>query len=64
VFAVRGRGGVGGQVLEEYVPSAVSEGPVGLFHEIWERDFRSGWGGGVCKTRVKLVGPSCRGRVR
>jgi len=63
VSIVRGRGGVGGPVVEGHVPSAGPEGLVGLSHELGGGRLVPG-GGGVCRMRGKRVRPSCRGRVR
>jgi len=46
VLVVPERGVVGGPVLEEHVPSAGSERPVGSSHELWWGNVHSGWGGG------------------
>jgi len=47
VFVVRGRGVVGGLVLDAHVPSTGPEDLVGFSQEIWRGNVRSGWGGGV-----------------
>jgi len=45
VFVVRGRGGLGGPILEEHVPSSGSARLVGSAHEIR--------GGNICAGRVR-----------
>jgi len=63
IFVVRGRRIVGAPILDKHVPSPGPEGLVGLSHEVWWGDVRSGWGG-ACSTRGRRVRPSCKGRVR
>jgi len=63
VFVVQGCWGVDGPVLEEHVPSAGSEGLVGLSHEFLGGMFVLG-GSGACRTRGRHVRPPCWGRVR
>ena len=63
VLIVWGSGHIGGQVLEEHVPSAGPEGLIGFFHKLGGGMSVPGRGG-ACSTRGKLVRPSCRGRVR
>jgi len=41
--------------LGEHVSSAGPEGLVGLPHEVWRGNVRSGWGGGV-----KYKGKACK----
>jgi len=50
VLVVRGRGVVGGPVLEEHVPGAGSKGPVGSSDEFGRGNVRS-WGWGVENKR-------------
>jgi len=42
IFVVRGRGVVGGPVLDEHVPTAGPESLIGFSHEIWRVNVRSG----------------------
>jgi len=56
VPVVRGCGVAGGPVLEEHVPSAGSEGPVGSAHQLWWGNVRSGWGGGREQEEEDMLG--------